>query len=145
MCVVIMFFLHSWIHEWVDLSLAWIAIIGAMVHLVASGIREIDHVLEKVEFSTLIFFAGLFVLMRGLEELGVMHYIGEQISHIIVQVPPGKLRLTTALVLIVWGSAIVSAFIDNIPYTTAMVPIVAELAETYAVYSRNQCCLRLID
>lgn len=127
--VVLFFFLHSWIEHQVELSLAWIAIMGAMVHLVVSGIREIEHVLEKVEFSTLIFFAGLFVLMRGLEELGVMEFVGDQVAHLIGQVAPGRTRLMCAILLIIWVSAIVSAFIDNIPYTTAMVPIVANLAE----------------
>jgi len=129
--VVLFFFLHSWIEEYVELSLAWIAIMGAMVHLVVSGIREIDRVLEKVEFSTLIFFAALFVLMHGLEQLGVMDFIGGQVAIMIVQVQAGKARLTVAILLIIWVSAIVSAFIDNIPYTTAMIPIVTSLSETY--------------
>ena len=102
--VVLFFFLHSWIEDQVELSLAWIAIMGAMVHLVVSGIREIEHVLEKVEFSTLIFFAGLFVLMRGLEELGVMEFVGDQVAHLIGQVAPGRIRLTCAILLIIWVS-----------------------------------------
>jgi len=133
--VVLFFFLHSWIEEHVELSLAWIAIMGAMVHLVVSGIREIEHVLEKVEFSTLIFFAALFVLMRSLEELGVMEFVGDQVAAMILQVQAGKARLTVAILLIIWVSAIVSAFIDNIPYTTAMIPIVGLLSDTYVLSS----------
>eukprot|EP01128_Nolandella_sp_AFSM9_P011468 TRINITY_DN81_c2_g1_i1.p1 TRINITY_DN81_c2_g1~~TRINITY_DN81_c2_g1_i1.p1 ORF type:complete len:556 (+),score=98.88 TRINITY_DN81_c2_g1_i1:70-1668(+) len=64
-CVMILFFLHSFLH--VNLTLAWIAIIGAMIHIVVSGIRNVDEILEKVEFGTLMFFASLFILMRCLE------------------------------------------------------------------------------
>ena len=126
-CVITMFFLHSWIHAYVDLSLAWIAIIGAMIHLLVSGKKDIEEVLEKVELGTLLFFAGLFVLMRGLEILGLIDFVGEQISHFIIQIPE-KYRLVVAIMVLLWVSAFVSAFIDNIPYTTAMVPVVVTLA-----------------
>ena len=129
-CVILMFFLHSWIEDIVELSLAWIAIIGAMIHLLVSGIHDVEEILEKVELGTLIFFAGLFVLMHGLDILGLIDFIGDQIYSIIVNVPEGNLRLAVAIVLILWVSAFASAFIDNIPYTTAMVPVIVSLAES---------------
>jgi len=128
-CVILMFFLHSWIHDYLELSLAWIAIIGAMIHLLVSGKKDIEEVLEKVELGTLLFFAGLFVLMRGLEILGLIDFVGEQISHFIIQIPE-RMRLVVAIMVLLWVSAFVSAFIDNIPYTTAMVPVVVTLANT---------------
>jgi len=123
--VIILFFLHSLLS--VELSLAWIAIIGAMALLLVSGIKDVESLLEKVEFSTLLFFAGLFILMRTLEELNLIVFIGDKISSTIAQVPEGQPRLAAAVVLIIWISAIVSAFIDNIPYTVAMVPVVVAL------------------
>eukprot|EP01097_Dermamoeba_algensis_P003099 TRINITY_DN2250_c0_g1_i1.p1 TRINITY_DN2250_c0_g1~~TRINITY_DN2250_c0_g1_i1.p1 ORF type:complete len:342 (+),score=121.84 TRINITY_DN2250_c0_g1_i1:131-1027(+) len=123
--VIMAFFLRSAIE--LDLTLAWIAIIGAMILLLISGIKEIDEVLEKVEWGTLLFFAALFVLMHGLEELGLVGFIGDQTANIISQVPPGKGRLAVAIVLILWISAFCSAFIDNIPYTTTMVPVIIKL------------------
>ena len=56
--VILFFFLHSAIH--IDLSLSWIALIGAMVHLLVGNIHDVDHILEKVELGTLLFFAGIF-------------------------------------------------------------------------------------
>jgi len=106
----------------------WIAIIGCMIHLVLSGGKDIDGPIRKVEFDTLIFFASLFVLMRALEELGLITYIGQQTSDLVRLVPPGKLRLTTAVLLLMWISALVGAMIDSIPYAAAMVPIVYTLA-----------------
>jgi len=129
-CVIAMFFLHSWIEDIVELSLAWIAIIGAMIHLLVSGIHDVEQILEKVELGTLIFFAGLFVLMHGLDILGLIDFIGDQIYSIIVMVPEGNSRLAVAILLIIWVSAFASAFIDNIPYTTAMVPVIVSLAES---------------
>eukprot|EP01095_Lingulamoeba_sp_RSL-Kostka_P011569 TRINITY_DN443_c1_g6_i1.p1 TRINITY_DN443_c1_g6~~TRINITY_DN443_c1_g6_i1.p1 ORF type:complete len:745 (-),score=248.62 TRINITY_DN443_c1_g6_i1:42-2216(-) len=125
--VILFFFLHSWIEDEVELTLAWIAIMGAMVHLLVSGIHDVEEVLEKVELGTLLFFAALFVLMRGLEELGLVAFIGDTVSDLIEQVPEGSGRLAVAIILIIWVSAIVSAFIDNIPYTTTMVPVVYQL------------------
>jgi Na+/H+ antiporter NhaD/arsenite permease-like protein len=58
--VIVMFFMHSLVG--LDLSLAWIAIIGSMIHILVSGITEIDDVLEKVELSTLMFFCGTFYI-----------------------------------------------------------------------------------
>lgn len=102
-CVIIMFFLHSWIHDYIDLSLAWIAIIGSMIHLLVSGVHDIEEVLEKVELGTLLFFAGLFVLMHGLELLGVIEFVGEVLSSIIESVDP-QFRLAVAILLIIWVS-----------------------------------------
>ena len=129
-CVILLFFMHSWIEDIVELSLAWIAVIGAMIHLLVSGIKDVEVILEKVELGTLIFFAGLFVLMHGLDLLGLIDFIGDQIYSIIIKVPPGDSRLAVAILLIIWVSAFASAFIDNIPYTTAMVPVIVSLAES---------------
>jgi len=129
-CCILMFFLHSWIHEVVELSLAWIAVIGAMIHLLVSGIHDVEEILEKVELGTLIFFAGLFVLMHGLDLLGLIDFIGDQIYTLVGHFPEGNVRLAGAVLLIIWVSAFASAFIDNIPYTTAMVPVVVSLAES---------------
>ena len=103
-CVILMFFLHSWIEDVVELSLAWIAIIGAMIHLLVSGIHDVEEILEKVELGTLIFFAGLFVLMHGLDILGLIDWIGDQIYSLIIKVPEGNLRLAVAILLIIWVS-----------------------------------------
>lgn len=127
--VILLFFLHPFIHV-IELSLPWIALIGAMFLLVISGIDDLHEVLEKVELMTLLFFAGLFVLMRCLEEMGVMLYIADRTASMISIIPEGRLRLSFAVLAVMWVCAIVSAFIDNIPFTTTMIPIVYKLSQS---------------
>ena len=54
----------------------WIAIFGGVVLLLIADVQELEGVLHKVEWGTLLFFAGLFVLMEGLAELGLIDFIG---------------------------------------------------------------------
>jgi len=126
--VIILFFLHSLLH--LELSLAWIAIIGAMVHILVSGITNIEEILEKVEFGTLMFFAALFILMQTLEDLGLIKTIGQAVITLVSLVPPGDTRLLVAVLLVIWVSAFASAFIDNIPYTATLVPVIVRLSKS---------------
>lgn len=87
-----------------------------------------DSILAHVEWSTLLFFAALFVLMEALSELGLIEWIGRQTVNIILAVGEGS-RLAVAILIILWVSALASAFVDNIPLTTMMVKIVISLAE----------------
>jgi Na+/H+ antiporter NhaD/arsenite permease-like protein len=67
--------------------------------------------------------------MRGLEELGVINSIGELTANMIRSVPEGDGRLAFAIVLILWVSAFVSAFVDNIPFVAAMIHVVVALSK----------------
>ncbi|GFS05033.1 P protein [Elysia marginata] len=106
----------------------WIAVLGAIWLLVLADVHDFEGILHKVEWATLIFFAGLFILMEALGELGLMQTIGDAIADVIKQADESN-RLLVALLLILWVSALASSFIDNIPYTTAMVPILQQLAD----------------
>jgi len=66
--------------------------------------------------------------MRILEEMGLIEWIGEMITIIIGLVGPGMGRLLVATLLITWLSAFASAFIDNIPYTATLVPVIIKIA-----------------
>jgi len=123
---ILMFFLHSFIG--VDITLAWIAIIGAMIHILVSGLHDLEEILEKVEFGTLMFFAALFILMETLSELGLISWIADRLIELIGTASPGRPRLALACFLIVWVSGISSAFIDNIPYTATLAPVVVQIA-----------------
>jgi len=125
--VISLFFLENFISSWVHLPLAWIAVLGSLTLMVLADIDDMEVILHKVEWSTLIFFAALFVLMEGLDRLGLVSLIGNYIADLISKVHSDN-RLLVAILLIVWVSAIVSAIIDSIPYTTAMIPIVIQLA-----------------
>ena len=76
-----------------------------------------------MEWTTLLFFAGLFVLVHSLEYLGLIGWIGEQVTSAIGSFSE-DMMLPAAIVIILWVSAIASAFIDNIPYTATMIPVV---------------------
>ncbi|XP_072171093.1 P protein-like [Diadema setosum] len=125
--VIILFFSHSLVVG-IYLNLGWIAVIGAVALLLLADVHDIENVMHRVEWATLLFFAALFVLMEGLTELGLIKYIGDLVADLIEDVPEES-RLTVALILILWVSALASSFIDNIPFTTAMIPIVLDLGE----------------
>eukprot|EP01126_Amoeba_proteus_P035992 TRINITY_DN3647_c0_g3_i6.p1 TRINITY_DN3647_c0_g3~~TRINITY_DN3647_c0_g3_i6.p1 ORF type:complete len:226 (+),score=65.59 TRINITY_DN3647_c0_g3_i6:37-678(+) len=112
--VLFFFFGHSLFH--VELGLAWIAMIGAMLLVLLSGIHNFDHVLEKVEFGTLMFFASLFILMETIAELGLIDWIAVQIEGLIALVPEGKARLFLATFLLLWVSGIASALIEFVHF-----------------------------
>lgn len=78
--------------------------------------------IEEVEWPTLLFFVGLFVLVGALVEVGVIAIVGRAVLSVTAERP----ELTALVVL--WLSALMSAIVDNIPYTTAMVPLLQELA-----------------
>lgn len=130
--VVTLFFLEAFIQQWVHLPLSWIAVLGATSLMVLADIENIEYLLHKVEWGTLMFFAALFVMLEGLERLGLVDWVGNHIASVIERVPESS-RLIAAIIIIVWVSAIVSAIIDSIPYTTAMIPIVIKLGSDKAL------------
>lgn len=129
LCLVILgFFLHPITH----MPVSWIALGGSVLMLLATNRHELDEPLEEVEWTTLLFFAGLFVLVHSLQYLGVINFIGEYVQKAIEAFPQGQdglIRLTAAILIILWVSAIASAFIDNIPYTATMIPIVLQISD----------------
>ncbi|KAJ8297871.1 hypothetical protein KUTeg_024402, partial [Tegillarca granosa] len=119
--------MYSFITE-MYVNLGWIAIMGAIVLLVLADMNDLENILHRVEWGTLIFFAALFVLMEALEELKLIQWIGDRVTDAINSVEEGQ-RLAVAILLILWVSALASSFIDNIPYTTAMIPVLVLLSE----------------
>jgi len=122
--VIAMFFLESVTH----VEPAWVALLGASVLLLISTPQEIDHFLEKVEWSTLLFFAGLFIFVEGLKLMGLIRFIGDSVANLIMLADKDN-QLLVAIVIILWVSAFASAFIDNIPYTTTMIPVIIQLSD----------------
>jgi Na+/H+ antiporter NhaD/arsenite permease-like protein len=100
-----------------------IALIGAGVLVTISGVEHI-HYLASVEWETLLFFAGLFIMVGSLVKTGVI----ADLARLAGDVTGGDPLLATMLILVV--SAILSGLIDNIPYVTTMTPVVASLAAT---------------
>jgi Na+/H+ antiporter NhaD/arsenite permease-like protein len=100
------------------------ALVGSSLLLAISGVDVVQMLHDEVEWPTLTFFIGLFIVVAGVERTGLLRLVAElvrDLSH-------GSLPM--AILLVLWVSALASAVIDNIPFTMAMLPIVASLKET---------------
>ena len=133
--VIINFFAHPVTH----IAVSWIALVGAVVMLLATDRHDIEEPLHHVEWTTLLFFAGLFVLVHSLQEIGVIAFIGEYVEKAIEffgsDTGDGQtVRLAAAILIVLWVSAVASAFIDNIPYTATMIPIVLQISYNLGEY-----------
>uniref|UniRef100_A0AAQ4S2R9 OCA2 melanosomal transmembrane protein n=2 Tax=Gasterosteus aculeatus aculeatus TaxID=481459 RepID=A0AAQ4S2R9_GASAC len=125
--VIFMFFLNSFVPS-IHLELGWIAILGSLWLLVLADIQDFEIILHRVEWATLLFFAGLFVLMEALAQLQLIDYVGEQTALLIKAVPEDQ-RLAVAIILVMWVSALASSLIDNIPFTATMIPVLINLSQ----------------
>lgn len=123
--VILIFFLHPLHHK----DTAWISLIGAFITISFTNPHDVQDALRNhVEWDTLLFFGGLFVLVEVCAALGLLQLIGNVLAGYIEDQPEED-QLTVAITLILWVSAITSAFLDNIPYTATMIPVVRILAE----------------
>ena len=111
-------------HAATGLSPAIIGVIAAVLAVAAGG-RGAPGIVRKLDWRTLVFFVGLFTVVGGLEATGVLGIIAEEIGVI------AGGNMATALLIILWLSAIASAFVDNIPFAATMVPVIKSLAATY--------------
>ncbi|MBN2703991.1 MAG: ArsB/NhaD family transporter [Pontiellaceae bacterium] len=102
-----------------------IALAGAMLMVLVCR-KDIHHSLVHVEWNTILFFSGLFMMISALEAHGVFETMGDQILHLC----GGNLMATTLTIL--WFSAIVSAIVDNIPLVMAMIPLVKGIIPVFA-------------
>lgn len=97
-----------------------IALLGAGAMILVSGLSSQDY-LEEVDWETLLFFAGLFVMVGALVNVGAIRALGDVITEAVV----GHLLLATTVLL--FGSAVLSAIVNNIPFVTTLVPLVTGL------------------
>ncbi|MEU4839083.1 ArsB/NhaD family transporter [Nocardia testacea] len=116
--VVVGFGLHSVLH----VAPSIIALLGAGAMVLISRL-DIGDILREVEWGTLVFFMGLFVMVAGLVHTGVIEFLGDAAVAAFGDNP------LFASAVLVFGSAVVAAFIDNIPYTTTMAPVVEGLVD----------------
>lgn len=121
-CAVVMLVTHAQ----TGLTVAFIGLFIAVVTLITAG-KNALILLKKVDYKTLLFFIGLFVVVGGLEQTGIL----EIIAGVIGKISGGNAGLMIAI--IIWGSAIASAFIDNIPFAATMIPVIKSLAATQGV------------
>lgn len=99
-----------------------IAILTIITTTAVGGKEALKHIFKGVDYKTLLFFTGLFVVVGGLEQTGIL----ELIAAFIEKVSGGNAYIMVAI--IIWVSAFASAFIDNIPFAATMVPVISSLS-----------------
>src|SRR5919107_3731652 len=100
---------------------AIVALAGAAVAMFICG-PEVEKVLHEVEWPTILFFVGLFVMVGTLEATGFIEMVAESLAS-------ASQSLAVTGLIIMWGSGFASGIVDNIPFTATMVPVIEQLAE----------------
>ncbi len=116
--VILGFLFHGALH----LEPATIALTGAIVLMLWARIDP-DQVLREIEWTTLFFFIGLFIMVEALVEVGII----EVVANAALGLTDGNLQMTS--MLLIWLSAVASGVVDNIPYTATMIPVVENLGQ----------------
>jgi Na+/H+ antiporter NhaD/arsenite permease-like protein len=112
---------------------ATIAMFGAALLLLLSNLRNsaedqserVQDTFSKVEWITIFFFIGLFILVKGIDETGVLRILAD----LVINYTGGDLTITTMAIL--WVSAVASAIVDNIPFVATMIPVIKSMAPTF--------------
>ena len=122
LCAVVLLITHATTR----LTVSTIGVFIAVVTLIAAG-KHIGEVLKGVDYKTLLFFVGLFVVVGGLEQTGILNVMADFIG----KISGGNFMLMIAIIILL--SAVASAFVDNIPFAATMIPIINTLAATEGV------------
>ncbi|NOZ25133.1 MAG: hypothetical protein GXO94_03445, partial [Nitrospirae bacterium] len=110
------------LHGMFNYEPATVALFGAGLLLLLSGIHEPHHVLAEVEWPTIFFFMGLFIIIGGVVKVGLIKWMSIEV----LAVTHGNMFATSMLIM--WFSAFASAFVDNIPYVATMNPLIIDMA-----------------
>ncbi len=117
--VVLGFILHSQ----TGVESGVVALTGAVVILLI-GKQDAEDIILSVEWSTILFFIGLFVVVGGLQEVGVINMLAQMM----VNATQGN--MTMSLLIVLWASALISAFLDNIPFVATMIPLILTMGQS---------------
>ncbi|MEW6660425.1 MAG: ArsB/NhaD family transporter [Thermodesulfobacteriota bacterium] len=124
---ILLFAVHGFLHMQVSIA----ALIGSLLLMAVSKLDIVEILEKEIEWPSLMFFVGLFVIIAGAEETGLI----QQIANGVLYFSQGKMWL--AIIMILWVSAIASAFIDNIPFTATMLPVVLFMSESFGLPKDN--------
>ncbi len=116
------------LHQSLGLESATIALGGATILLLLSGLDP-EEILMEIEWNTIFFFVGLFILVGSLEKVGVISFMAEKI----VVITQGNLFFTAMLIL--WVAAILSSILDNVPFVATMIPLLQNMESLTGVQS----------
>ena len=115
------------LHKVIGIHTVTVAIIGALTLLLVSGVN-VREIFDDVEWATIFFFGGLFILVGALEEVGVLNFMANKI----IELTNGKLGPTSSLFL--WAAGLSSGFIDNIPFVATAIPIIKKITHGNQTY-----------
>ena len=118
------------LHQFVHLESSVIALSGASLLLLITR-EDPEHALQAVEWPVIFFFIGLFIIVGGLEHVGVI----EAVARFSLEVTGGEVLASGILIL--WISAIASAFVDNIPFVATMIPLIQDMGRLGAIENLN--------
>lgn len=118
-------------HAQTTLSVAFIGVFIAIISIISiymtMGKSALKHIIEHFDYKTILFFIGLFISVGGLEQTGVLAVLADFIGKI------SGGNVVVIIVIILWLSAVASAFIDNIPFAATMVPVIQSMAATQGI------------
>ncbi len=109
------------IHDLIGLAPGLVALIGACIGLLWAR-PDFDRVLKDVHWDVLLFFISLFIVVGGLEASGAMGYVGQALGALATH------GSVLAIIVVLWGSALASGALSNVPFTIALLPILQGLA-----------------
>jgi len=109
------------LHGLLSLEPATISLSGAAALMLLTGKKEIDEFFHEVEWTTIFFFIGLFMLVGGLIETGVI----KMLSEMIISASGNDIKLTAMVIL--WASGFISGIVDNIPFVATMIPLLKNI------------------
>jgi len=118
------------LHQYLHLESATVALGGATLLLLLTR-EEPEHALHSVEWPVIFFFAGLFMIVGALEEVGIIEAVAQKS----LELTGGEIRSTGLLIL--WLSAIASAFVDNIPFVATMIPLIQDMGRLGGITDLN--------
>ncbi|MEF9991578.1 MAG: ArsB/NhaD family transporter [Romboutsia sp.] len=116
--IVIIFVLFGFMfHNIIHIDSCVVALTGATV-LLLIGKQDVEEIMSSIEWSTITFFIGLFVIVGGLQEVGIIN----NIATLLINATEGHMIFT--MLIILWLSAIISSFLDNIPFVATLIPLI---------------------
>jgi Na+/H+ antiporter NhaD/arsenite permease-like protein len=107
-------------HEWTHIEPATTALFGAAILILISG-EELHDIMGKVEWTTIFFFIGLFVVVHSLVDVGIISTLAKHMLELTGD------SISTAVYVTLWVSAVASALVDNIPFVATMIPLIEEM------------------
>lgn len=116
--VVVGFMLHSVLH----IESCVVALTAATVMLII-GKQDVDEIIGEVEWTTIVFFTALFVVVGGMVETGVI----DQLANVIISLTADKPIMT--MLILLWASALLSCILDNIPFVATLIPLIIAMGE----------------